>query len=127
MTDLSIDHLKHLLNQATPGPWERHPEKPRMLCNLERKFAVHAELAKGKGAEPEPEDVANTDLIALAPQLAQEVIRLREELRELRDQLKKKSEYYNKVELSTDPLDGMQLEDNHAENEISRILGDHNE
>ena len=54
-----------------------------MLCNLERKFAVHAELAKGNGAEPEPEDVANTELIALTPQLAQEVIHLRGELKSM--------------------------------------------
>ena len=59
--------------------------------------------------------------------LAQEVIRLREELRELRGHLKKRSEYHSKVELSTDPLDGIELEDNYAEDEISRILGDHDD
>jgi len=80
MPDLTTTHLKYLLNQATSGPWERHPENPRMLCNLEQKFAVHAELTKGNGAEPQPEDVANTELIALTPQLAQEVINLRDAL-----------------------------------------------
>lgn len=80
MPDLSTSNLKRLLAEATPSPWERHPENPRMLCNLERKFAVHAELTKGKGAEPQPEDVANTELIALAPPLAQEVLRLRSKL-----------------------------------------------
>ena len=80
MTDLSTTNLKRLLAKAAPGPWERHPDNPRMLCNLEEKFAVHAELTKGKGAEPQPEDVANTGLIALAPQLAQEILRMREEL-----------------------------------------------
>lgn len=83
MTDLTTTHLKCLLDRATPGPWERHPENARMLCNLERKFAVHAELTKGNGAEPEPEDVANTELIALAPEIAQEVIRLRGEIKGL--------------------------------------------
>lgn len=76
MTDLSTTNLQRLLEQATPGPWVRHPHHPRMLCNLERRFAVHAELAR-TGAEPEPEDVANTELIALAPPLAEEVVRLR--------------------------------------------------
>lgn len=80
MTDLSTSNLKRLLDEATPGPWERHPDNPRMLCNLERKFAVHAELTKGKGTAPQSEDVANTELIALAPPLAQEVIRLRSKL-----------------------------------------------
>lgn len=84
MTDLSTTNLKRLLDEATPGPWERHPENPRMLCNLERKFAVHAELTKGNGAEPEPEDVANTELIALAPELAHEVLRLRHEMDSMR-------------------------------------------
>lgn len=84
MTDLTTVNLKRLLAEATPGPWERHPDNPRMLCNLEQKFAVHAELTKGKGTEPQPEDVANTQLIALAPPLAQEVLRLRHEMDSMR-------------------------------------------
>ncbi|OFN80073.1 hypothetical protein HMPREF2526_06185 [Corynebacterium sp. HMSC070E08] len=83
MTDLSTSNIQRLLAETTPGPWERHPDNPRMLCNLERKFAVHAELTKGKGTAPQPEDVANTELIALAPPLAQEVLRMREALRDL--------------------------------------------
>lgn len=84
MTDLSTTNLKRLLAEATPGPWERHPDNLRMLCNLERQFAVHAELTKGKGAAPQPEDVANTELIALAPDLAQEVLRLRHKMDSMR-------------------------------------------
>ncbi|OFT67722.1 hypothetical protein [Corynebacterium sp. HMSC05D03] len=88
MTDLRTKYIQHLLAEATPGPWERHPDNPRMLCNLERKFAVHAELTKGKGAAPQPEDVANTELIALAPDLAQEVLRLRHEMDSMRIHVK---------------------------------------
>lgn len=79
MTDLSTKHIQRLLAEATPGPWVRHPESPRVLSNLERKFAVHVELTRN-GKEPQPEDVANTELIALAPPLAQEVLRLRSKL-----------------------------------------------
>lgn len=68
-----------LRERATPGPWERHPDNPRMLCNLDRKFAVHAELVKNRGLEPDPEDVANTELIAAAPDLAELVAGLRYE------------------------------------------------
>ena len=82
MTDLSTKHIQRLLAEATPGPWVRHPESLRVLSNLERKFAVHVELTRN-GGEPQPEDVANTELIALAPPLAEEVLRMREALHNL--------------------------------------------
>lgn len=68
-----------LRERATPGPWERHPDNPRILCNLDRKFAVHVELVKDRGLDPHPEDVANTELIAAAPDLAELVAGLRYE------------------------------------------------
>lgn len=68
-----------LREKATPGPWERHPDKPRVLCNLKHKFAVHVELVKDRGLKPHPEDVANTELIAAAPDLAELVAGLRYE------------------------------------------------
>lgn len=74
---MTPEKAQELLEAATPGPWERHPDKPRALCNLERKFAVHMELVKDRGLEPDPEDVANTELIAAAPELAETVAGLR--------------------------------------------------
>lgn len=76
---MTPEKAKQLLDAATPGPWKRHPDKPRALCNLERKFAVHMELAKDRGLDPHPEDVANTELIAAAPALAETVAGLRGE------------------------------------------------
>lgn len=123
MTDLSNTNLKRLLDEATPGPWEARANykegdpRPDTSCQL---FSADE---KYLGIVHSP----HAALAAAAPELAQEVLRMREELRELRDQLKKRSEHYSKVELSTDPLDGIQLEDNYAEDEISRILGDHDD
>lgn len=76
---MTPEKAQELRKRATPGPWERHPDNPRMLCNLDRKFAVHAELVKNRGLEPDPEDVANTELIAAAPELAEIVAGLRYE------------------------------------------------
>lgn len=117
MTDLTTTHLKCLLEKATPGPWEAEDLSFCECC-------IDVKAPAGLICTADMDDAP---LIAHAPELAQEVIRLREELRGLRDHLKKKSEYHSKVELSTDPLDGIELEDNYAEDEISRILGDHDE
>lgn len=83
---MSIDYaqLRELMGEATPGPWERNPESPRVLCNLGRKFAVHVELTRN-GEEPQPEDVANTELIALAPDMARELLILRDGVATVRD------------------------------------------
>lgn len=54
MSDLTTTHLKHLLDQSTPGPWEFHEDSP-----------------------------GNLPLAALAPELAQEVIRIRGNIEEL--------------------------------------------
>lgn len=81
---IDYDQLRERLEESTPGPWERNPESPRVLCNLERKFAVHVELTRN-GEEPQPEDVTNTELIALAPDMARELLRLRDGVERYRD------------------------------------------
>lgn len=121
MTDLSTSNLKRLLDQTTPGPWhvwdayEDEDYRPDTALQLHGADGEYLGIMHGQDAH----------LAALAPELAQEVLRMREALQALREQLKKKAECHHKVELSTDPLDGIQLEDNYAEEEISRILGDH--
>ena len=89
---IDYDQLRERLEESTPGPWERNPESPRVLCNLERKFAVHVELTRN-GEEPQPEDVTNTELIALAPDMARELLRLRRELIDLRDLMQTHAQY----------------------------------
>ena len=79
------DRLRELADEHTPGPWVRHPDQPRALCNLDTKFLVHHEMVKNRGMEPSAEDVANTELIALAPDMARELLRLRDEVEKLRE------------------------------------------
>lgn len=82
------DRLRELADEHTPGPWVRHPDQPRALCNLETKFLVHHEMVKNRGMEPSAEDVANTELIALAPDMARELLRLRDGVKEQVDHLR---------------------------------------
>lgn len=69
MTDLSTTNLKHLLAEATPGPWDarRDYSETYHLFDAEDEYLgiMHDQDAH---------------LTALAPELAQEVIRMREEL-----------------------------------------------
>ena len=73
--------LEELLAKATPGPWRVRP--PSFVAILGMKRHVHADgshidfesmLAR---VEQNPNREANADLIALAPTLAAEVVRLR--------------------------------------------------
>lgn len=124
MTDLSTTNLRRLLAEATPGPWVRHPESPRVLSNLERKFAVHVELTRN-GEEPQPEDVANTELIALAPPLAEEVLRLRKGLKAIYSDLHESALCNGGT---TGPyLQGATAQAAATIKQIDQILGDHDE
>lgn len=73
---IDYDRLRELADEHTPGPWVRHPDQPRALCNLDTKFLVHHEMVKNRGMEPSAEDEANTELIALAPDMARELLHL---------------------------------------------------
>ena len=79
MTDLTTTHLQHLLNQATPGPWTvietypdgaPRPDTSRQIGSADGEYlGIMHEL--------------DVHLAAAAPQLAQEVIRLREQVKGL--------------------------------------------
>ncbi|WP_295806199.1 hypothetical protein [uncultured Corynebacterium sp.] len=135
MTDLSTSNLKRLLNEATPGPWRVEvgaagvPEgwdEHWIALHMGHTSLYDVNRVYVGDREPQQEELYESlTLAALAPELAQEVIRMREELQALREQLKKKAECHHKAALSSDPLDGIELEDNYAEDEIRRILGDH--
>ena len=85
MTDLTTYHLKHLLSQATPGPWESYYGVAGVPEGWDEYWAI---LQMGRHRLPlrsphyplEDEEYANFDLAALAPELAQEVINLRDAL-----------------------------------------------
>lgn len=96
MSDLTTTHLKHLLDQAAPGPWKfdekqewEHvagPEYPPMLTYLEHIVEdSDGKCLFGNSNDKFLEDYpGNLRLAALAPQLAEEVIRLRQELTSMR-------------------------------------------
>lgn len=81
MTDLSTETLKQLLDQSTPGPWEARANykegdpRPDTSCQL---FSADE---KYLGIVHSP----HADLTALAPEIAQEAIRLREALHDLNE------------------------------------------
>lgn len=73
MPDLTTTHLKYLLDQATPGPWEAK--------NSDCITSEHGEvLWNADQAVNWSRNDHDVNLAAAAPQLAQEVINLRDAL-----------------------------------------------
>ena len=85
MPDLTTTHLKCLLEQATPGPWESLYGVAGVPEGWDEYWVI---LQMGRHRLPlrsphyplEDEEYANFDLAAAAPELAQEVINLRDAL-----------------------------------------------
>ena len=84
MSDLTTTHLKCLLAQATPGPWEYEGPQFQEITTLDHDGLEQAVISLDRYTEKEtynrPEDM---NLAAHAPQLAEEVIHLREHIEEL--------------------------------------------
>lgn len=80
MTDLTTTHLQHLLDQTTPGPWEESSMysdgEPRPDSSRE----IISAAGKYMGIMHEPD----VRLATLAPELAEEVLRMRLELSSMR-------------------------------------------
>lgn len=73
MTDLSTTNIQRLLDQATPGPWNVHTR--------DRHFDGETETWLYVGDTPALS--VDYQLMSAAPDLAQEVLRMREEMDEL--------------------------------------------
>ena len=84
MTDLTTMHLKCLLEKAAPGPWEYEGPEFGEITTLDSNGFEQAVIALHRYTEKElcnrPDDF---ELAAAASELAQEVIRLRENIEEL--------------------------------------------
>ena len=84
MTDLTTSNLKRLLDQAAPGPWEywlgEEPDE-RYIIDIET-FGSMCIYITPNGAGSSCSDY-DLNLAALAPQLAEEVLRLRGEIKGL--------------------------------------------
>lgn len=89
MTDLSTANLKRLLAEAAPGPWEVDQFEEQFAdCPEVTEFYLYSEdtqyIAKGEAVSKyRDREEANFRLIALAPDLAREVLRMRTKLREI--------------------------------------------
>lgn len=80
MTDLTTMHLKCLLEKATPGPWEYVAEDTpdgRYIGNTDSMAMCIGVEANGEGSSCGDADLT---LAATAPELAREVINLRDAL-----------------------------------------------
>lgn len=83
MTNLTTTHLQHLLDQATAGPWTVKENKwdEIIIGNRAGHARALGEQVRFLFEAGHPE--ADTELAALAPQLAEEVIRQRGEIKGL--------------------------------------------
>ena len=83
MTNLTTTHLKHLLDQAAPGPWtvEENKWDETIVANEIGHQMSWGEQVRFEFLAGNPK--ADPQLAAAAPQLAQEVIRLREQVKGL--------------------------------------------
>lgn len=79
MSDLTTTHLKHLLDQATQGPWEVEDTNSDAITD-QNGDGVLWNADQAIDWSHRDEDVS---LAALAPELAEEVIRLRGEIKGL--------------------------------------------
>ena len=83
MTDLSTTNLQRLLTEATPGPWEYITgDSPHGRCigNPGSMTMCIGVDANGHGSKCSDHDLT---LAAAAPQLAEEVLRMREQVKGL--------------------------------------------
>ena len=79
MTDLTTTYLKRLLDQSTPGPWEVGDTDSDVITD-QNGDGVLWNADQAVGWSHRDEDVS---LAALAPELAQEVLRQRGEIKGL--------------------------------------------
>lgn len=130
MTDLTTDHLKNLLSQATPGPWESIYGVAGVPEGWDEYWVI---LQMGRHRLPlrsphyplEDEEYANFDLAALAPELAQEVIRLRKGLKAIRSDLHETILCNGGTDVPY--LQGITEQAKETKKQIDQILGDHDE
>lgn len=126
MTDLTTMHLKCLLEKATPGPWEYIPGEAvdeRCIGNPGSMTMCIGVEANGEGSSCGNADLT---LAAAAPELAQEVIRLREHIEGLITAMENKAGVSN----GRDTLQELIVAENlmSAANQLRQILlGDHDE
>lgn len=81
MTDLTTDHLQQLLDQATPGTWDYIPSQEDAHTHDTQTSTMCINM--GDNSEHPKGTNADLELATAAPQLAEEVIRQRGEIKGL--------------------------------------------
>ena len=113
MPDLTTTHLKYLLDQATPGPWEAK--------NSDCITSEHGEvLWNADQAVDWNRNDQDVHLAAAAPELAQEVLRMRKELTNLQEEARLVAKLYATQLTPQQILDAL-------DTTINKILGDHDD
>lgn len=113
MTDLTTTHLKHLLDQATTGPWEAKDSD----CITSEHGEVLWNADQAVNWNRNDHDV---NLAAAAPELAQEVIRLRDALGYLVEETRLAAENSDDVVVQKRVADAIKTT-------VAKIQGDHDE
>ena len=125
MTDLSTNHLQHLLAESSPGPWESLYGVAGVPEGWDEYWVI---LQMGRHRLPlrsphyplEDEEYANFDLAAHAPELAQEVINLRDALGYLVEETRLAAENSDDVAVQKRVADAIKTT-------VAKIQGDHDE
>ena len=99
---IDYDRLRGLVDEASPGPWEVEEfEEQYADCPWVTKFYLGSEdmqsIAVGEATDRYYDQAdSNFSLIALAPDMARELLRLRRELTDLRDLMHTNAGYLRK-------------------------------
>lgn len=125
MTDFTTMRLKCLLEQATPGPWESLYGVAGVPEGWDEYWVI---LQMGRHRLPlrsphyplEDEEYANFDLAAAAPELAQEVINLRDALGYLVEETRLAAENSDDAVVQKRVADAIKTT-------VAKIQGDHDE
>ena len=84
MTDLATTHLKCLLEKSTPGAWEYEGSQFQEITTRDQDGLEQSVISLDRYTEKETcNRPADMNLAAHAPELAQEVIRLRDHIEDL--------------------------------------------
>ncbi|MHB2252911.1 hypothetical protein [Corynebacterium aurimucosum] len=121
MTELSTTNLNRLLAETSPGPWRAEVGAAGVPEGWDEHWLAlhmgHNSMYDVGREPPAEEEYANFTLAALAPSLADEVLRMREALRDL-------SEVWEAVSIDPERTPAEQQLAAAVVDHINQILGD---
>ncbi|OFQ48122.1 hypothetical protein [Corynebacterium sp. HMSC076D02] len=116
---LNEKHVRELLEASTPGPWGYEGAKFQEITTLDQDGLEQSVISLDRCTEKDLcNRPADMNLTALAPQLAQEVLRMREALHDL-------SEVWEAISIGPYRTPAEQQLAAAVVDHIDQILGDH--